>query len=147
MRKFSLVVLFALPLFLFGCGGGGSESGGGTILNLTGTWKIRPVPNEPSFIGDSSSSGTIKFTQTNGTVTGTFVSDPPAPGTIDCIPNGTITGSVSGDTLVFKFSGLGGTASGTFRGTSNSLKGTGTTVFDGTICSGSITGTAMMTRI
>ena len=144
--KLSVITqLVILAFILASCGGGSSSSGGGTSFDLTGTWRVE-VAIEPGqgFVGGGM---TLNMVQTENSVSGTFTNDPPPAGSINCFSDGTISGSVSGNKLTVQLITQGATVSGTMTGTSDFLSGTGTTVFDGTFCSGTISWSAEATRV
>ena len=127
------------------CGGGGSSSGAGGSLNLTGNWVFSSSSSNPNIVGLG---GTATIIQNGNTITGTITGNPVPAGIVSCSTGqSSMSGVVSGNQVTVTVINNGGTFSGTFTGDSNSLTGNGTTIFNGRFCSGSANVQVTIARI
>ena len=104
---------------LIGCGGGSSNNSSTAVINLSGDWQI----TGHSTLFDFTDTGSATLQQSGNSVTGTVT----LSGT-PCATSGTVSGSISGTTLIFQIEE--GTQPVNFTGTVNSA---------GTSASGSYT--------
>jgi hypothetical protein len=149
MRKLLATLTICASIGLAACGGsdGSSDSGGGSDLNLNGSWRVHHHFNQGSTLIRTY---TLTLTQIGNTVTGSNIVPDPGPGPSPDAPcDGKINifkGTVSGDRFNGTVTSDIYTESISLTGTSNYLSGSFTVTYPPGSCHGTYKGSLIMTR-